>query len=359
MELDDARSNRACPSTRSLAADLDRLSALPDCLIHTIMSFMKARQVVQTCVLSTRWRHLWRSVPCLNIDFDEFGVSQRFVAQVPDPDDPDDDDYNCVDKKCEDFLDFADILMLRRSISVLDSFRLRAPCFADTEAGRWIRRAMKYCTQDPVIQREGLSSSSWRLKRLHLCNVFLDDLFAKHVSSVCHSLEDLELHSCSCRNIHSITSHSLKNLVLKNCGFRKLSEITSPSLKTLIIDGCCIQITGPLVILAPSVSYLHLVVNFVYPCCGISINEMPCLAKAFIHPRGCMSESKLSGNILKLVSGVSNVKTLELKGFETMVCLLCLCQCSISVVIPLVFWLHLMYYRCSVRTPLNSRNSRT
>jgi len=32
----------------------DRLSSLPDCLIHHIMSFMKARQVVQTCVLSTR-----------------------------------------------------------------------------------------------------------------------------------------------------------------------------------------------------------------------------------------------------------------------------------------------------------------
>ena len=25
---------------------------------------LKARQAVQTCVLATRWRHLWRSVPC-------------------------------------------------------------------------------------------------------------------------------------------------------------------------------------------------------------------------------------------------------------------------------------------------------
>jgi hypothetical protein len=286
-------------------------------------------------------------------------MSARTVTSVSDTDSSEDND-NSNGEGSEDFGDFAVNLMLRRSIAVLDSFRLRAPSFGHTEAGRWIRRAMKYCTLDPAIQQKGLSSSSWRLKRLHLCNVSLDNLFAKHVSSVCHSLEDLELHSCSFENIHSITSHSLKNLVLKNCGLRKLSEITSPSLKTLIIDGCCIQITGPLVILAPSVSYLHLVVNFTYPCCGISINEMPCLAKAFIHPRGCMSESKLSGNILKLVSGLSNVKSLELKGFGTMVCRLCLCQCSISAVTPLVFWLHLMYYyRCSMKNPLHSRNSRT
>ncbi|CAO2149559.1 unnamed protein product, partial [Urochloa humidicola] len=54
------------------AGGADRLSALPDCLIHVIMSFMKARQVVQTCVLSKRWKHLWHSVPCLDIDIDEF-----------------------------------------------------------------------------------------------------------------------------------------------------------------------------------------------------------------------------------------------------------------------------------------------
>jgi hypothetical protein len=39
--------------TGSLAGGGDRLSALPDCLLHEIMSRMRARQVVQMCVLST------------------------------------------------------------------------------------------------------------------------------------------------------------------------------------------------------------------------------------------------------------------------------------------------------------------
>ena len=70
MEI-GAKGKRPRASSSSLTGG-DRLSSLPDCLIHHIMSFMKARQVVQTCVLSTRWKHLWRSVPCLDIDQEEF-----------------------------------------------------------------------------------------------------------------------------------------------------------------------------------------------------------------------------------------------------------------------------------------------
>ncbi|CAL4980098.1 unnamed protein product [Urochloa decumbens] len=283
MELSDAKRKQPCPSTRSLAGDPDRLSALPDCLLHSIMSLMKARQMVQTCVLSKRWRHLWRSAPCLNIDFDEFRASAGAGTATSSSDsDTNDYDDNHIDKVWEDFGDFAVNLMLHHSIAVLDSFSLTAPVFAKKEAGRWICRAMKYHIPNPVIQREELSSSSWRLKKLHLCNVYLYDPFAKHVSSV-HSLEDLELDACTCQNILSIASHSLKNLVLKNYSLR-LSEITSPALKTLIIDGGWIQKASPL---------------------------------AKIHTWG--STNIISGNLLKLVCGVSNVESLELKGFGRMV----------------------------------------
>ncbi|OEL38872.1 hypothetical protein BAE44_0000109 [Dichanthelium oligosanthes] len=108
------------------------------------MSFMKARQVVQTCVLSTRWRHLWRSVPCLDVDFDEFKMAAR------DDSDTDRDDGSYME--WDDFGDFAVNLMIRRSIAVLDSFRLhagrgRVPCCGNRQAGNWIRRAMKYSAQ--------------------------------------------------------------------------------------------------------------------------------------------------------------------------------------------------------------------
>lgn len=77
MELEKAFRKRARASGGCSAGGPDWLSALPDCLLHVIMSFMKARQVVQTCVLSKRWRHLLRSVPCLDVDHDEFKKTAR------------------------------------------------------------------------------------------------------------------------------------------------------------------------------------------------------------------------------------------------------------------------------------------
>ncbi|GJM88596.1 hypothetical protein PR202_ga04674 [Eleusine coracana subsp. coracana] len=58
--------------SRHPAGMKDRLSLLPDDLLHNIMSFLTARQAVQTCLVSRRWRNLWRSMPCLNVDQREF-----------------------------------------------------------------------------------------------------------------------------------------------------------------------------------------------------------------------------------------------------------------------------------------------
>nr|CAB3490234.1 unnamed protein product [Digitaria exilis] len=238
--------------------DLDRLSALPDSLLHTIMSYLKARQAVQTCLLSTRWRHLWHPMPCLDVDHDEFRAAASAPsnhhppAANPDYSDSDldsydedsddnNDDSSVNDREWDDFEDFAENLMHRCNIAQLETLRLhvnrsRAPRFADKLAGGWLRRAMKYCTPDPPRQREGMSHGSWLMKRMYLCNVALDNRFSNHLLSVCLLLEDLELDDCSCE-IRSISSHSLKTLVLKNCRFRILSEITSPTLKRLVISG--------------------------------------------------------------------------------------------------------------------------
>jgi hypothetical protein len=47
--------------------ELDRLSALPDGLLHHVMSSLKAWEAVRTCVLARRWRHLWASAPCVDL----------------------------------------------------------------------------------------------------------------------------------------------------------------------------------------------------------------------------------------------------------------------------------------------------
>ncbi|KAG2566360.1 hypothetical protein PVAP13_7NG196423 [Panicum virgatum] len=266
MELDvKGKRARARSSSSSGGGGLtggDRLSSLPDCLIHHIMSFMKARQVVQTCVLSTRWKHLWRSVPCLDIDQEEF------------------------------------------------------------KTARWIRHGIKYSTREPGMQHQGLSSNSWRLRRLYLNNLYLDYNFTEHVSSGCQNLENLELKSCRC-TFYEISSHSLENLILKNCEFSELSAITSPALKSLVFESCnsfCYErLYSLLVITAPAVAYLLLDVDAYLLDGGVSLEDMPSLGKASIKIRSNKEESKLSQDQIKLLCSVSNVTSLVLLGFETMV----------------------------------------
>jgi hypothetical protein len=43
------------------------IDILPDEVLQHVVSFLPAREAVQTCMLARRWRHLWRSMPALRI----------------------------------------------------------------------------------------------------------------------------------------------------------------------------------------------------------------------------------------------------------------------------------------------------
>ncbi|OIV88998.1 hypothetical protein TanjilG_07622 [Lupinus angustifolius] len=63
----------------------DRLSDLPDLVLLNIMKFMNAKHVVQTTVLSKRWKNLWKSSPNLTFDSSDFlwvPVFNNFVSWV-------------------------------------------------------------------------------------------------------------------------------------------------------------------------------------------------------------------------------------------------------------------------------------
>jgi hypothetical protein len=63
----------------------DRLSALPDELLLQILMLLPLIQVVQTCVLSRRWRKFWTETEILHVvdrEVDGGGVPGRFVRVV-------------------------------------------------------------------------------------------------------------------------------------------------------------------------------------------------------------------------------------------------------------------------------------
>jgi hypothetical protein len=282
----------------------DRLSALPDALIHTIMSFLKAHQVVQTCVLAKRWSHLWRSVPNLDIDLPEFNCKMNERDQA------------AIQARYEKFVDFADCLMLNlhQDGTLLDTFRLHVDSTHQArpaDAARWVRRGLKYSPRVLHVQYDqnsGYNSkiplvlwseppSSCRLTKLHLIGLQLSCSFAEQISSVCDVLEELELKSCE-------------------IGFQK---ITSPSLKNLIIDCCEAPYRrnpdNQLIITAPHLASLHLNLKGTHGFV-VLLNEMLSLLKASIRNWISYPADVVHVNQCKLLSSVSNVTNLELLGFH-------------------------------------------
>ncbi|RZB91991.1 hypothetical protein D0Y65_024132 [Glycine soja] len=63
----------------------DRISELPDSVLLHIIEFMDTKSGVQTCVLSKRWKDLWKSLTNLSFDYSYFrriSYFKKFVSQI-------------------------------------------------------------------------------------------------------------------------------------------------------------------------------------------------------------------------------------------------------------------------------------
>ncbi|CAN1225545.1 Putative F-box/LRR-repeat protein At5g02930 [Linum grandiflorum] len=62
----------------------DRISNLPDSIIHHILSFIDTTSAVRTSVLSKQWKSAWKHVHALNMElkFDEYSRYERFVDKL-------------------------------------------------------------------------------------------------------------------------------------------------------------------------------------------------------------------------------------------------------------------------------------
>ncbi|RZC06698.1 F-box/FBD/LRR-repeat protein isoform C [Glycine soja] len=60
----------------------DRLSDLPECVLLHILTFLNAKHAVRTCVLSTRWKDLWKRLPTLILHSSDFWTFKGFTKFV-------------------------------------------------------------------------------------------------------------------------------------------------------------------------------------------------------------------------------------------------------------------------------------
>ncbi|CAN6228215.1 unnamed protein product [Urochloa humidicola] len=263
----------------------DRLSALPDELVHRVLSFLPAQEVVRTTVLSKRWTDLWRWVPFIDLNFWHF----RRGLEV---------DWAEAGERMKDFTD--NLLMLHQA-PCLDAFRLNVFLEEHDESrriDRWVRRAIKgnslvlkvsvVCLTTPgSYQLPHLASSPCRrLRRLQLFGMSLDHSFAERLHFWWPYLDDLNLSRC-CIGFSCIDSDKLVNLVVTYC-------INQPA--------------DVLVIRAPHLASLELDIPY-------SLDAGNCLVRASIslkhHALSPRSEAVLLGSLFSVAS-------FELKGFQTM-----------------------------------------
>nr|GEW05512.1 hypothetical protein [Tanacetum cinerariifolium] len=61
---------------------VDRLSSLPDDLIHKILSFNDTIDAIRTSSLSPRWRYIWITMPCLDFSTAGFSTLPKFSKFV-------------------------------------------------------------------------------------------------------------------------------------------------------------------------------------------------------------------------------------------------------------------------------------
>ena len=113
----------------------DRLSALPDELLHRVLSFLPSRQAVKTTVLSKRWIDLWRSGPAIDLNINDFEWRSTDAGHFEE----------VMWRKMENF---TTNLLMRHRAPRLDAFRLHTVSTRvdwRRDVDRWIRRAIEYC----------------------------------------------------------------------------------------------------------------------------------------------------------------------------------------------------------------------
>uniref|UniRef100_A0ACD5VFT5 Uncharacterized protein n=1 Tax=Avena sativa TaxID=4498 RepID=A0ACD5VFT5_AVESA len=230
----------------------DRLSDLPDYLLHSVLSSLRSRQMVQTCLLSRRWRHLWRSVPCLDVD-------QRDFLSV----DPEREALKERLARKRSFEDFADSVLPLNGAWPLDAYRLHvADQYLRKDSYRWIRRGLARRPEelgvaygfrshpdhpsfsfDLVSGGAGALPQTSRLRSPHLSGLTLSKEFVEELRSECPVLEELKLVNCGYDYAVGgrIASRSLKRLHIEgHCddsysyrGFGTLNPLDMPALVSL------------------------------------------------------------------------------------------------------------------------------
>ncbi|KAF6152727.1 hypothetical protein GIB67_021387 [Kingdonia uniflora] len=197
LEHELTKEKEASASLLSLQAELqianvsrggDRISNLPDVVLHRIISLLPTKEAVATSLLTKQWKHLWISISNLEFWDSSHGISLDQVKQMK--------DMNCK----VSFMDFVERVLIRLDECDIQKFSLK--CF-DCYLSRievWINWVIRH--QIPEVKLEygvyGASlivflSTDFNYEILEVLKLMIKSIF-KIPTSICFSrLKTLDL----------------------------------------------------------------------------------------------------------------------------------------------------------------------
>ncbi|TVU26096.1 hypothetical protein EJB05_28625, partial [Eragrostis curvula] len=250
----DGRVDRGTPA-------MDRLSALPDEILHLLLSRLPSDKAVQTCVLGRRWRDLWRFTPSLRTIAHRGGKKRKtWTAWTL--------------RSLTNFVNH--LLLLRASGAPMDEVEISCgvlrsdTCYDDTghcscddegpatlpsekargedlsrSAGMWIRHALSVCharalTVSLRVSRQRLRLDGVRFASHMLTTATISDAAFESSGvldfSTCTALEDLKMSRCKI-HVMGISSRSVRRLSITDCSFD-----SSRSRRTRISAPCAVSL---------------------------------------------------------------------------------------------------------------------
>ncbi|CAO2044913.1 unnamed protein product [Urochloa humidicola] len=221
---------------RDTAAGRDRLSALPDDLLHLILRGLDARKAVcDLSLLSRLWRRLWASSPYVTLThsshFERFGSN---LLLRRDPAAPVhvfclhvtfcNSGHHAFQRRwLRDALVRDGLRVLELKLRRNTSHHFELPdCFFSCATLEEINLS---ASRREVISPEFVYLP--RLKKLHLEDV----LIKQKLNSGWPALEDLNLHQC-CLGSFKISSETLKTLSITECTYTEI-EVSAPNTASL------------------------------------------------------------------------------------------------------------------------------
>ncbi|PWA76435.1 F-box domain, Leucine-rich repeat domain, L domain-like protein [Artemisia annua] len=204
--------------TKRANVEVDRLSSLPNDLIHKILSLNGLKCAIGNSVLSSRWRYIWTSMPCLDFSCKDFSTLPKFLEYI------------------------ANVLSRRNNLVQVFSIKF---CFIGDFNQAFVQQVLSYafshsiqqlsvtCLLDDRIQLPLSLFNSQSLKHLTLTSELIDGSFETFCKA--HSLT-----TASTLSLPSLTTLYLADVTLCNEDNNDQSVgifSECPNLKNLIIDS--------------------------------------------------------------------------------------------------------------------------